>query len=795
MRRHALALSIIVLLSLGMMYPLPLHLADTVAHDPGDPLLNVWVLAWGWNHLGDLLDGYFQANIFYPHRNTLAYSEHLFASVLLGWPIYALTNSALTSYNVLCLASFGLSGFGMYLLVLHLTGYWGAGLIAGILFAFAPFRFGHLEHFQLLTAQWIPFTFLFLHKFFSRPSLRHMLLCSVFSVLQMLSCGYYAVYLTFFMGIFVLHALLSGRNYAWRALLPRLVLMAGIVVSCVLPFYLPYIELKQDMGFERPIEELHLYSANLLGYLSVPPFNKLWGPLLRPFWRAEGALFPGLVAISLFAYWLFSSAQQAHPKKNEERSSVLRGAVVCLLRALTLVGLAMVVLVWVSGGPTFYVGPLKVDAHRLSNPATIALVLTFLLVLVDRPLRGLISSTPRALRAVVSSGGFYLLVLVLAFILSMGPSISVGEKSILYGPYKLLYHFVPGFDMLRAPARIYIFFLLGLGCLAGRGVAQLLGHRRGLGRQALGVAALSAALIAEFASVPIPLARIPVGSTVPLMHRLLAEEKEQYPIIELPMGLWEDYRYIYFSTYHWKRLVNGASGYAPPAYPLIQEAMKSFPSHQSVAVLAVLKPRYVLLHRKSFSEERWGWIQQQLPLYHDVLMAGGAMGHVYRYRFIPREAAGADEPELSGELRLLPRGKWRAWASAAPEDAALAFDGDVRTCWTTARPQELGEYFMLDFGEVLAVRGIAISYGKYIRHYPRGYSLWGSEDGKSWKELRSEAMSVPPVRAAIEQPLNPRDVIPFETTPIRYLRITLTSSDPSLGWAIPEIDAITAHDS
>ena len=67
-------------------------------------------------------------------------------------------------YNLLYLAALIFSGLGTTLLVLELTGHAAGAIVAGIIFAFLPYRFDHLSHFQLQQTQWIPLTLWALHR-------------------------------------------------------------------------------------------------------------------------------------------------------------------------------------------------------------------------------------------------------------------------------------------------------------------------------------------------------------------------------------------------------------------------------------------------------------------------------------------------------------------------------------------------------------------------------------------------------------------------------------------------------
>ena len=86
----------------------------------------------------------FDANIFFPLPNTLAYSEHLFSTALLALPIQHFFNEPVVTYNLSLLATFPLAAFGMYLLAFHWTGQRGAAFIAGLIFATVYGRFHYV---------------------------------------------------------------------------------------------------------------------------------------------------------------------------------------------------------------------------------------------------------------------------------------------------------------------------------------------------------------------------------------------------------------------------------------------------------------------------------------------------------------------------------------------------------------------------------------------------------------------------------------------------------------------------
>ena len=132
-------------------------------------------MAWDATHLGR---GWWSANIFAPHPLSLAYSEHLLPQALQALPIYAATKNPILAFNVIFLSTFALSGLGMFLLGRELTGSTAAAFVAGLAFAFAPYRIANVPHMQVLSAAWMPFVLFGLHRHFATANsdqLRHQL--------------------------------------------------------------------------------------------------------------------------------------------------------------------------------------------------------------------------------------------------------------------------------------------------------------------------------------------------------------------------------------------------------------------------------------------------------------------------------------------------------------------------------------------------------------------------------------------------------------------------------------------
>ncbi len=297
-RVDAAAWGYFFLASVFFTWPLLPRLTTALSSSP-DSLLNAWALGWSFHILPRDPLSLFDANIFFPRPDTLAYSEHLFGIALLVWPVFAATGSLPLAYNVALLSSFVLSGIGMYLLVREITKSPWAALASGTIFLAAPYRFGHLLQLQLLTLQWFPFVFWCALRFLREGRARQLGGIALFSLLQALSCNYYMVYLALAVILFGLAVVVCSRELLSRRKLILLTLGAASVTTLCLPFLVPYTT-NRERGFYRRYEDVAYYSASLRDYLSPSRFNRPpYERILPSTSRSEKALFPGLAAIAL----------------------------------------------------------------------------------------------------------------------------------------------------------------------------------------------------------------------------------------------------------------------------------------------------------------------------------------------------------------------------------------------------------------------------------------------------------------------------------------------------------------
>jgi len=295
-------------------WPLALH-PRTLLGAPagaGDPYLNLWILGWGMqavlsNPVSLVTGAVFDANIFFPAKGTLAYSDHLLLQSVVLAPLYAITHDVVLCYNVLLIASLVVSAVAMHALVRTVVSSEAGAYLAGCAWGFGSYRFAHLIHLQLQSLYFLPLAFLFLHRVIAGRRGRDVVLLGVTAALQAISSVYYGVIggLALVVGGLALAAGV-GR---WRniAVLRRLSYAAFIAAILVLPVAIVYARVAQREGFGRNLYQAAQSSATLSSYIHVPPGNVAYARtgLLQP-QGPERELFPGFIVIALAAYGAWS---------------------------------------------------------------------------------------------------------------------------------------------------------------------------------------------------------------------------------------------------------------------------------------------------------------------------------------------------------------------------------------------------------------------------------------------------------------------------------------------------------
>ena len=548
-KRASLSLSLVLIyagLTVLFTYPLVWFLTTHHAGEAGgDARVYLWNMWWVDKALTDLHTNPFETDfIFYPLGIGLSLHTLGLSQGLLFIPLKALLGEVAAANSIL-LFTFVASALGMYALARYLGASRLGAFLAGIVFAFCPYRLARLAgHYDLLGTEWIPFYTLFFFKALGEKSLDVRLLLATGALAAL--CGYttltYLVFLALLSGLYVLWRLiLDWRDRRDLAPIGRSALIGLVATVLLLPLL---IQVNQDLSSWRypAYPGSDRYGADVAAYAVPGPQQNLLGDSLGRSFDSnltEATIFPGYVLL------------------------------------LVLVGAL---------------------------------------------------STPHVRRDYV----FWFVAAGVFFLLSLGSSLKIaGWESGIPLPFALFQE-LPLLEHLRAPSRLSIVFMLCAAVLLGASWSLWMERVRKPLLRVFLTGLLAIGLVAEYLAIPVPVFTAEVAP----IHRQLAEEQEQFTVMEIPGIEQVPERLMYHQTVHGKNIFIGTAARVPPektAYyfglPLVRPLVDlrkgkialsaeliSKQSELAPGVAAFLGLRYLIVEKAYAKRGVLEFLEKTLPL-------------------------------------------------------------------------------------------------------------------------------------------------------------------------------------
>ena len=168
--------------------------------------------------------------------------------------------------------------------------------------------------------------------------------------------------------------------------------------------------------------------------------------------------------------------------------------------------------------------------------------------------------------------------------------------------YTWAYDMVPPLQGLRAIHRFGVLVVFGLAVLAGIGFSSLAKPASAPRRTLALVVLLVLATAESFHGV----GSYPRFEYAARVHKYLAASPWPGAVLELPIFRRSEFhhnaRYLLASTVHWRPLLNGFGGFAPPDFDNTVRLAGEFPSVPTVAWLQALGVGYVVVHTDRYAD-------------------------------------------------------------------------------------------------------------------------------------------------------------------------------------------------
>lgn len=513
--------------SLYVTYPLISNFTSALS-SKGDELLITWILNWNIHAFFSNPLNIFNANIYYPYLNSLAFSDSFFTSALISIIPVKIFNEPVVAYNFNILFSLITLGFFTYLFTYYLTKNHFSAVISGTLVVFSTYTLNRTMHLQLISIQWIPLALLFFLKFARSGIFKYLLLSSLFFILQTANSFLPGYFLIICFLSFLLIFYLKEKSFFNRFFTKKVFLLCLITGLILLPLTIPYFQVSKEFNYTRDIRDA-IHFANRLEYIFYPNDKT----------RLKNFLL---------------TTVYANDKGPYKYDGYFSGALFIL-----------------TGVSLIYFFVKKIDIVYIS----------------------------------------FLFIGISSFILSLGPVFQWGGKVIKYPfmiplPYALFYYLVPGFKGFRNSARWEMLTVFAFSVTVGLMLSTIFKKRSKLFKLLITII-ICGSVFLEF-NFPITIVSIPKISEFPSVYSYIKTLPEDTVIIEMPIYNWNMLPYSreellreYFSTLHFKKMVNGGSGFSPPPWQeLVKEILFEFPSPKSITLLKAMKVNYIIVHNDQY---------------------------------------------------------------------------------------------------------------------------------------------------------------------------------------------------
>jgi len=295
------------LIACGVTYPLIFNLRSTLAgyHDAWQFVWNLW---WVKTAVFSGQSPLFTHLLHHPTGISLLFHTLTFVNTIPGIILQTILGLT-TTYNLLVLLNFALTGLGVYLLAFYLSKNKFTSFIAGAIVAFSPFMitrsWGHLN---LMSFGWLAIFLLYFIKMlkdetdWKKPA--------IFLILAALADWYYFFYILIFVVLYLIYILITQLKSFSRKITINLALTFLAALIVLSPYLGPMIYQKiTNPDFNLPGHDPIFYSIDLYAYF-IPGQTSFLGQDIPNIWshwtgQNENIAYLGIGVLILMLYALF----------------------------------------------------------------------------------------------------------------------------------------------------------------------------------------------------------------------------------------------------------------------------------------------------------------------------------------------------------------------------------------------------------------------------------------------------------------------------------------------------------
>lgn len=298
------------LAAIYITYPLIFHLGDRVTGF-GDELVIAWIQNWVIHAIATHPFSVFEANLYYPYHNSLAFSDTFFVSsffsmlprLIIGEPISVINWTLITSLIFL--------GFSVYLLCFYLTRNSGLSLFAGMLVIFSPAVLDYSVHLQVLSIWCVPIAILFFLHFIKTSKSRFLAISLLFFVLQVFNSILPGYFILFAYVILFFWNMSAHKKNTLKLFSRNTGLLFLLAFSFLIPIVVAYYSVSYEFQYVRDLRDAVHFAFQPEDFLYPGNRTKLQNVLLAAIptnqYSQNGEFKPGYLGVVFSLLVIFAS--------------------------------------------------------------------------------------------------------------------------------------------------------------------------------------------------------------------------------------------------------------------------------------------------------------------------------------------------------------------------------------------------------------------------------------------------------------------------------------------------------
>ncbi len=240
----------------------------TALVNAGDDILITWIINENIQKIPYHIKDFFQGNIFYPYKNTKAYSELFLPSSIISYIPVKLTGLPIFGYNSNLMVGQIATIVVVYLWFFDITKDKWASLLGAIVLGVSQIRIHYYAHLQMWNMQWWLLASWLVWKYSKKAEFKYLYLAGILVAIQ-----FWESPLPVYFAAAISCIILAPKLESLKKRLKHILSITLIILVLISPAIIAYYKVSNEFNYVRPIREVAHFS------LSV---NDLWGMFLAP---------------------------------------------------------------------------------------------------------------------------------------------------------------------------------------------------------------------------------------------------------------------------------------------------------------------------------------------------------------------------------------------------------------------------------------------------------------------------------------------------------------------------------